>query len=127
MLGSETQVTPSVEETELRFCGDQGTLSLQDRVLVRGQLPRDTTPETCRWFPSSIQLSTGQRMHVRKLPKAGKELTEGVGLGKVPSPPARLKNHMISRVLSPVVNNFYLSREIISPGLSTVLVLLNNS
>lgn len=75
---------PIFEETQLRFWGDQGSLSLQDRVLVRKELHKDRTPETCRWFPSSIQLSIDQPYVCEETTQGQGKNHQGIGLGNVP-------------------------------------------
>ena len=51
-------------------------LEFKCRILERREMYRERTPEICRESPSSIQLSTDQHMHVRKLFKAGESKDE---------------------------------------------------
>lgn len=85
VLDSETQLIPTVEETELRFWEDWGNLSSQYRALVRRELPRDRLwgpangfPEVFSWI--SISICTWGNST-----RPGKELP-GKSAGKVPVP-----------------------------------------
>lgn len=80
-----------VEETGLRFQKDQGSLSLQDKLLVRIKLLREKTQETWRQFPSSIQLSIDQHMHVGKPVVHQGTNHQGIGLGKVTVPASKIR------------------------------------
>lgn len=67
-----TQQAPWGEQLKLRGQGHQGSSS--DRILDRGQLHRERTPDICRGSPLSVQLSTHQCTCVRTLPEA-REIT----------------------------------------------------